>query len=489
MTASKYHTEELVKRRKTNIYGLDTILGDGLVEDNLYLIEGPSGSGKTILANQISFEFARQGFPVLYITLMAESHGKLLRQIREFSFFNPDLLLNKLQFISGYKAMIEDGLEGLLNQILELVEKHTPKLIVIDGFSSYRMTSSTSLEVSRFIHNLNLFCSTAESSAILLNAERPSEDYPEQALVDSIIEMQLVPMGLKTIRQIEIHKLRGSRHLMGRHYFEIENDGIKIYPRAESRWTEISENIHRQEHRKSLGIPTLDPLLKGGIPPCTTTALMGDSGTGKTTIGIHFLAAGVAHNERGLYFGFYEQPEALIYKMERIGIPLRRHILEGKIKLVWNSPTEMTIDKLADSLISETIKMGASRVFIDGIDGLIESATHRSRIQSFLAAISLKLRSLGVTCIYSEEIPLFSKIIKTQVTELSAVVDNIIICRYSESGRTITVVKLRDSDFVSETRPFIISTKGVNIDTTQSHDYLQKNERTDSWRPNGIQTI
>lgn len=124
MTDPNHFSEAtLVQRRKTNIYGLDTLLGEGFVENNLTLIEGPSGSGKTILANQISFEYARQGLPVLYITLMAESHGKLLRQIREFTFFDSNLLLNKLQFISGYKALIEDGLEGLQYLILELVEK------------------------------------------------------------------------------------------------------------------------------------------------------------------------------------------------------------------------------------------------------------------------------------------------------------------------------------------------------------------------------
>lgn len=489
MNNSDHSSEELVKRRKTNIYGLDILLGEGLVENNLYLIEGPTGSGKTILANQISFEYARQGLPVLYITLMAESHGKLLRQIREFSFFDSELLLSKLQFISGYRAMIEDGLEGLLTQIMELVEKYAPKLIVIDGFSTYRMTSATALEVSKFIHSLNLFCSTAESSALLLNAERPAEAHPEQALVDSIIEVQLVPCGLKTVRQIEIHKLRGARHLMGRHYSEITDEGIKIYPRAEARWKADTQMKLELNTRKTMGIPTLDQILMGGVPACSTTALLGDSGTGKTTIGVHFLSSGAANNEIGLYFGFYERPEALVNKIEKIGLPLGKQIRDGKIRLLWNAPTELIIDKLADILISEVTKIGATRVFIDGVDGLVESTSHRSRVQTFLAALSLKLRSLAVTCLYSEEIPLFSKDLKTEVTELSAVVDNVIVCRYSNNGRTISVVKLRDSDFDPTTRPFHISTEGVHVELNKDHARHQPTETTESRRPNGVQNI
>ncbi len=489
MNGPEHLSEELVKRRKTNIYGLDELLGEGLVENNLYLIEGPSGSGKTILANQIAFEYARQGHTVLYITLMSESHGKLLRQVREFTFFDPELLLSRLQFISGYRALIEDGLEGLQNLILELVEKHAPKLLIIDGFSTYRMTSCTPLEVSRFIHNLNIFCSTAESTAMLLNAEKQPEDNPEQVLVDSIIEMQMVPMGLKTVRQIEIHKLRGSKHLMGRHFFEISDDGIKIYPRAEARWSGTSYKTHAPELRKSLGIPTIDRVLNGGLPAFSVTVIKGDSGTGKTTLGTQFLTTGVKQNETGLYFGFYERPEALTARMEMIGIPLGQHVREGRIKLIWNAPTELIVDKLADGLITEVINTGATRVFIDGIDGLVESAFHRSRIQTFLAAISLKLRSLGVTCLYSEEIPLYSNNLRSEVTELSAVVDNVIVCRYSDGGRTISVVKVRESDFDPTTRPFHISSKGIVIDSIVYRDRHQSTASIDHRRPNGTPSI
>lgn len=138
---------------------------------------------------------------------------------------------------------------------------------------------------------MNLFCSTAESSAILLNSEARNTDNPEQILVDSIIELQLVPIDLKTVRQIEIHKLRGSGHLMGRHFFEITDEGIKIYPRAEARWNETIVEAQNQREKKSLGIPALDSILKGGLPSYSVTVLKGDSGTGKTTIGTQFLKA------------------------------------------------------------------------------------------------------------------------------------------------------------------------------------------------------
>src|SRR6185503_13078256 len=68
----------------TGIAGLDDVLGGGLRQNRLYLVEGVPGSGKTTLSLQFLREGVRLGEAVLYITLsetqeelleVAESHG------------------------------------------------------------------------------------------------------------------------------------------------------------------------------------------------------------------------------------------------------------------------------------------------------------------------------------------------------------------------------------------------------------------------------
>ena len=73
---------------QTGVAGFDQILGGGFPSHSLYLIQGLAGSGKTTLACQIGFHHAHQGKKVLILTLIAETHGKMMNHLSSFSFFD-----------------------------------------------------------------------------------------------------------------------------------------------------------------------------------------------------------------------------------------------------------------------------------------------------------------------------------------------------------------------------------------------------------------
>ncbi|MDB5914016.1 MAG: circadian clock protein KaiC, partial [Ramlibacter sp.] len=66
------------------------------------------------------------------------------------------------------------------------------------------------------------------------------------------------------------------------------------------RRTTITVPLPTQE-RASTGIPGLDDVLGGGLPTNHVYLVEGDPGSGKTTLGLHFLREGVRKGERGLY--------------------------------------------------------------------------------------------------------------------------------------------------------------------------------------------
>src|SRR5690606_91141 len=68
-------------RLETGVPGLDVVLGGGLLKGGIYLLTGGPGTGKTVIANQICFHHAREGGRCLYVTLLAESHSRLLTNL------------------------------------------------------------------------------------------------------------------------------------------------------------------------------------------------------------------------------------------------------------------------------------------------------------------------------------------------------------------------------------------------------------------------
>ena len=106
-------TVEPVERVRTEVPGLDAVLRGGLVKGSVYVVQGPPGSGKTILANQIGYRHAASGGRVVYMTLMAETHARMMQSLRGMAFFDPRLVPSALQYVSGYKILIDEGEEGL----------------------------------------------------------------------------------------------------------------------------------------------------------------------------------------------------------------------------------------------------------------------------------------------------------------------------------------------------------------------------------------
>src|SRR3954453_4798356 len=84
---------------ETGSPALDRILGGGLPARSITLIAGEPGTGKTILALQILFHQTRQDRTALYFTTLAEPAVKLIRYMQLFSFFDPDLIEEHIDFI------------------------------------------------------------------------------------------------------------------------------------------------------------------------------------------------------------------------------------------------------------------------------------------------------------------------------------------------------------------------------------------------------
>jgi circadian clock protein KaiC len=461
-------TAETADRMTTGVPGLDTILAGGLLRRSSAIVQGAPGSGKTVLANQIAFHQTSRGTGVLYVTLLTETHAALLRHMRSFTFFNGAAVGESLVYVSGFQALREST-SALLTVLQQELLARRPGLLVIDGIGSIRELHGAS-SLRQFLHELQTSAETANCTCILIsaNAEPPS---PEDAVVDAIIFMCETHLGLRSIRQLRINKSRGTPHIHGLHTIMIGQDGLTAYPRLEALYRTPSRPIEDTGARARFEQSALDEMLGGGLGVGSSTLLLGATGTGKTLMGLSFLAAGLRGGEPAMYSGFYEALPRVLASAESIGLGLRAHVDAGLLHADWVAPLELSLDVWGHQLLEAVRLQRPTRLFIDGFNALYDGAAYPERLTACLTALLNELRARGVTTLMSAELhPIIGPDVDVPVAGVSPMVENTILLRYVELRahlfRLITVLKVRGSWHEIAMREFRINATGIDVAPT-----------------------
>lgn len=454
-------------RVPTGIGGLDEILGGGLFKGGIYIVSGSPGTGKTTFANQVGFGHVASGGRALYVTLLSETHARMLFQMREMSFFDPKAVGQSLLYVNGFSSIEAEGLDGLLKLVRRAVRDHRADLLVLDGMVTAGTLAHSGVDYKKFINELQTWVGVIGCTVLFLTSESADPaSQPEHSMVDGIFELGSENFGLRRHRQLSVTKFRGSAFVEGAHSYQITSDGIVVYPRLEARAVQTVRDPDWRE-RLATGIPGLDPVFGGGLPRGSSTLVLGPSGAGKTIFGMQFLGAGVAAGESSLHVGFFESPSVLRAKAERLGLAFEGARAGKRLHIEWTPATETLLDRLADSILSAVRRHRARRLFIDGLQGFMASP-HPARLSPFLAALLGELSSEGVTTVVTEETrQLFARDVHLPVEHVSGLFHNIVLLCQVEAGaqvrRLLAVMKTRDSAHGSALLPFDIGDKGIRV--------------------------
>ena len=458
-------SSEKLNRVPSHIRGLDEVLQGGFIKGGLYIVEGVPGTGKTILGNQICFNEVKAGGMVLYVTLIAETVGRMLLNLRHMRFFDESAIGNGIFYISGFSALKNEGLSGLLHLIRHEVSAHRSSIVVIDGFASASDSARSPEEMKIFVQQMQTQADTSGCTVFLLTNPVEAKPAYEETMVDGIINLCSTLQASSSLREIHVRKFRGSSYLEGVHSYQISEEGIIVYPRME---TLVSPGLtgNGAVQRISSGIPILDTMLGGGVPSRSMTMLVGPSGTGKTTLGLQFLSQSTK-DEPGLLFGFYESPARIQTKARAMFTALAQGFESGLVEILWRSPGEHLLDDLANSLLEAVKHKKVRRLLIDGLAGFRKALRSRP-IEPFFAALVEELRSEGVTTICTAEVAeIIGPTITAPLNGLSDVTDNHVLLRFIETGaslyRLISILKVRDSSFDSGLRQLTITGTGIEI--------------------------
>ncbi|HET9450518.1 MAG TPA: ATPase domain-containing protein, partial [Aggregicoccus sp.] len=253
-----------LERVTTGVPGLDTVLHGGLIRGGIYIVAGTPGAGKTILANQVCSHHVQQGGRAVYLTLLTETHGRMLANLRTLSFFDVARVGESLNYVSAHRELEQQGLSGLLQQLRGAVREHRATLLVVDGVVTAEHFAQSPFAFKRFIQDLQTWVSIQGCTVLLLKSAgiQEGEVRPEHTMVDGILRLHVQSLRQRRVRELLVTKQRGSGFLEGSHSYVITGDGVRVFPRLEAMLLDLPATTPA-ERRDDVhtGVPGLDAVM------------------------------------------------------------------------------------------------------------------------------------------------------------------------------------------------------------------------------------
>ncbi|MCE4616984.1 MAG: KaiC domain-containing protein [Desulfurococcales archaeon] len=234
-----------IRRVKTGIPGMDDLLYGGIPERNVVLLSGGPGTGKTIFSQQYIYYGLTRGEPGVYVAL--EEHPVQVR--RNMATFGWDVrkyeregLFAIVDAFSGgigeaakrekYVVSSVDDFGEFIDVVKQALRETGASRVVVDSVSTLYITKPS---VARgVLMNLKRVLAGLGATSLLVSqvsvTERGFGGPGVEHAVDGIIRLDLDEINGELFRSLIIWKMRGTKHDMRRHPFEITDKGIMVYP-------------------------------------------------------------------------------------------------------------------------------------------------------------------------------------------------------------------------------------------------------------------
>ena len=245
--------------------------------------------------------------------------------------------------------------------------------------------------------------------------------------------------------------------------------------------------------RAKFGIEGLDEMLDGGLLVGRPYVVSGTSGTGKSTLAMHFLIEGASNDERVLYVAIDEPPNEVRLNFAKFGwdlkgigvldgtpdvlnydkTPVRDVSSERKVvplstigdairRTSEKGPTDVTVSTLQELIKQEFKERKYTRIVIDSLTSLkhfyIRTSEEFGTLQSFFRTLS----DLGATVILTVHVPEIPRRgIESQLAR-----GEIRLHKWFDGRglmRGVTIEKYRGSSHDSKMRHLKISQSGMAV--------------------------
>ena len=464
------------ERLITGIAGLDSLLGGGFLRQNSILLRGTPGSGKSALGMEIIANGASQ-FGESGIILSFELFPELLyRDARSFGWdFRALEKAGNLRVIFArrddlYSSFAEKE-SAAMTQITDASIDLGARRVLIDSANQFwRLPMPAEEQQKIFFEFVMKLKGLGLTPILTADCETGDSEFgTEEFAIDTILMLTHGPAafsGSFRNRTLEVVKSRGQNAAEGRHPFRISSVGIHVTPCLQVVPVPAEEE-YCLAGRMGTGVADLDEILKGGFHAGSTTMIAGITGTGKTTLAAHFMAAGLQTGQPGVFVTLNERPASLIRSMDQRGLGFSEAVDDGRLKVIQASPmTMLPVELLA--LLDEAIAgAGAVRVVIDGLRDLTAFALQASEREYLWSLFEQLFHRRQCTALVIWRVDEISGVSSIAGIPHGSSFDNILyvgMMEYqSRLRKVISVFKTRGEESDSNLRELIITGREVRI--------------------------
>ena len=462
---------EGLQKERTGIPGFDEITTGGLPAGRPTLVCGSAGAGKTLFA----MEFLVRGAtlynePGVFISF-EETDEELSKNVASLGFDLKQLAADKklvLDYVFIERSEIEEtgeyDLEALFLRLGYAIDTIGAKRIVVDTlealFSALPNEAIVRAELRRLFRWLKdkgvtavITCERGEGTLTRYGLEEYVADCV--ILLDNRVENQI------STRRLRIIKYRGTSHGTNEYPFMIDENGFSVLP-----ITTLGLSHQASTERVSSGVPRLDAMLNGpGFYRGSSILISGTAGTGKSTLGAHFVEAACKRGDRAIFFAFEESQDQIVRNMRSVGIELEPCIKKGLLRFHNARPAAFGLELHLALIHKLIVEFDPHVVVIDPITNFL-AVGDETQTKAMLTRLIDFLKLRQITAMFTSLTSHGDQLEDSEVG-VSSLMDAWVLVKNIEANgernRGLYILKARGLAHSNQVREFILTPHGVEL--------------------------
>ncbi|HKG97912.1 MAG TPA: circadian clock protein KaiC, partial [Pyrinomonadaceae bacterium] len=462
---------EGLQKEPTGIPGFDEITGGGLPQGRPTLVCGSAGAGKTLFA----MEFLVKGTmlhnqPGVFMSF-EETDEELSKNVASLGFDVKQLIAEKkllLDYVFIERSEIEEtgeyDLEGLFLRLGYAIDTIGAKRVVLDTLEALFSALPNEAIIRAELRRLFRWLKDKGVTAVI-TCERGDGTLTryglEEYVADCVILLDHRVHNQISTRRMRIVKYRGTSHGTNEYPFLIDEQGFSVLP-----ITSVGLNHKAPTERISSGISRLDTMLDGkGFYRGSSILLSGTAGTGKSTIGAHFVEAACKRGERALYFAFEESQDQIIRNTRSVGIELETFVKKDLLRFQNARPSTFGLEVHLASIHKIITTYEPHVVVVDPVTNFL-AVGDSDETKSMLMRLIDFLKVQQITAMFTS-LTSAGLVVEDSEVGVSSLMDAWLLVKNieynGERNRGLYILKARGIGHSNQVREFLVTSHGIEL--------------------------